>query len=246
MQRIYPTNNSISLALISAQSNHLIFALTKMSNKKILSFEGTEFDVTWDGTLCTHAEECIRTDSKLFEKGRTPWGQPDLVDAAELDRIVRRCPSGAIKYTAKDGSSPEKPEAENTALPLPNGPLYVRGDLRIPGADPENPVHATRVALCRCGHSKNKPFCDNSHIEAGFSDTGAVGREGPGLAEKGGALEILTNKNGSVRLVGNVTIMAASGCARWSGPKVSMCRCGLSKQKPFCDASHRDSGFEAD
>lgn len=217
-----------------------------MSKKKLLSFEGTEFTVTWDGELCTHAEECIRTDSKLFEKGRKPFGQPDLVDAAELDRVVKRCPSGAIKYTAIDGSSPEQPEPENTVMALPNGPLFVRGNLRIPGTDPENPTFATRVALCRCGHSQNKPYCDNSHLKAGFSDTGAVGREGPGLEAKGGILDIVTNKNGSVRLVGNVTVMAASGCARWSGPKVSMCRCGLSKQRPFCDGSHRDSNFEAE
>ena len=217
-----------------------------MSKKKLLSFKGSEHTVTWDGTICTHAEECIRTDSKLFEKGRTPWGDPDLVDVSELDRIVRRCPSGAIKYWDNEGVNPEIPEPVNTAMVLPNGPLFVRGNLRIPGSDPENPVHTTRVALCRCGHSKNKPFCDNSHIEAGFEDTGAVGREGPGLEEKGGVLEIVTNKNGSVRFLGNVTVMAASGCSRWNGTKVSMCRCGHSKQKPFCDGSHRGSNFEAE
>mgnify|MGYP002640462071 CR=1 FL=1 len=225
---------------------------------KLLTFKGTDLTVTWDKTICTHAEECIRTDSKLFEKGRSPWGQPDLVEAEEVDRIVRRCPSGALQYGATiesaigntPGSSKnegaEQPEPENTVTVVPNGPLYVRGNLSIVGSDPENPTSARRVALCRCGHSKNKPFCDNSHVEAGFQDTGAVGREGPGLEEKGGVLQVQTNKNGSVRLIGNVTVKAASGCSRWNGPKVSMCRCGLSKQKPFCDGSHREGNFEAE
>lgn len=222
-----------------------------MSKTKLNSYTGTQYTVTWDRSICTHSEECIRTDSKLFEQGRAPWGQPDLVEFAELDRVVRRCPSGAIQYHATQASDSEaelleKPEPVNTAISIPNGPLYVRGNLSIVGSDPENPTPARRVALCRCGHSKNKPFCDNSHIAAGFKDSGAVGREGPGLEEKGGELQIIPNKNGSVRLVGNVTIMAASGCSRWNGPKVSICRCGLSKQKPFCDGSHRDSNFEAE
>lgn len=220
--------------------------LIYMSKIRTLTFEGSEYTVTWNGSICTHAQECVRTDSKLFEKGRTPWADPDLVDAEELDRVVRRCPSGALTYAKKDGSQSEQPAVTNTATVLPNGPLYVRGDLRIVGKDPENPTVATRVALCRCGHSQNKPFCDNSHTKVNFVDSGAVGREGPGLEETGGPLTIQTNPNGSVRLIGNVSIRASSGEIRWQGPKVSICRCGLSKQKPFCDSSHRDSNFEAE
>jgi CDGSH-type Zn-finger protein/uncharacterized Fe-S cluster protein YjdI len=215
-------------------------------SKKKLTFSGKEFTVTWDGSICTHAEECIRTNSVLFEKGRSPWAQPDLVEADELDRVIKRCPSGALSYQSVSGDVVEQPEPENTVMVVPNGPLYVRGDLSIHGKDPENPTKATRVALCRCGHSKNKPYCDNSHIEAGFEDTGAVGREGPGLTETGGTLDIQPIANGSVRLLGNVKVRAASGCVRWSGAKVSMCRCGLSAQKPFCDASHKGSNFIAD
>jgi len=217
-----------------------------MIKKRVLTFEGSTHTVTWNGAICTHAQECIRTDSKLFEKGRNPWADPDLVEESELDRVIRRCPSGALTYTKNDGTQTEQPASVNTATVIPNGPLYVRGDLKIVGKDPENPTSATRVALCRCGHSKNKPFCDFSHVEAGYVDAGAVGREGPGLEATGGPLTIQTNPNGSVRLIGNVSIRAASGEIRWQGPKVSICRCGLSKQKPFCDSSHRDSNFEAE
>ncbi|MDA1027668.1 MAG: CDGSH iron-sulfur domain-containing protein [Bacteroidetes bacterium] len=220
-----------------------------MSKAKLLTYTGTEYTVTWDRSICTHSEECIRTDSKLFEKGRSPWGQPDLVEFDELERVIKRCPSGALQYRATASEAEtllEAPEPVNTAIAMPNGPLYVRGNLSIVGSDPENPTPARRVALCRCGHSKNKPYCDNSHVAAGFKDSGAVGREGPGLEEKGGELQIIPNKNASVRLVGNVTILAASGCSRWNGPKVSICRCGLSKQKPFCDSSHREGNFETE
>lgn len=217
-----------------------------MANNKILVFEGSTHTVTWDGNLCIHAEECVRTDSSLFEKDRNPFAQPDLVAEGELDAQVKRCPSGALSWFRNGEPTPEPAELENTVTVVPNGPLYVRGDLEIEGIDePGHSVHR-RVALCRCGHSKNKPFCDNSHIEAGFSDTGAVGREGPGFSEAGGKLLITPRPNGSLLIRGNVSVRAASGCVRWKGEKVSLCRCGHSAKMPFCDASHKQHNFEAD
>ena len=51
--------------------------------------------------------------------------------------------------------------------------MYFAGRLRIalPGGET---LDETRAALCRCGHSKDKPFCDNSHIGAGFTDAGMI------------------------------------------------------------------------
>ena len=216
-----------------------------MGSKKVLTFEGEEITVVWDGNLCIHAEECWRSDSELFELKRDPFGDPDRVDAEEVDRITKRCPSGAIAWRANDGSSEEQAEDENTVTVVPAGPLYVRGDLTIEGVSEQEGNVTKRVALCRCGLSKNKPFCDNSHVKANWDDTGAVGREGPGFEEPGGPLSISPRKNGPLLLRGNVSVRAASGCDRWKGQKVSLCRCGLSKRKPFCDGAHKGQ-FEAD
>lgn len=216
-----------------------------MSSKKVLTFEGEEITVVWDGNLCVHAEECWRADSELFELKRDPFGDPDRVDVEEADRISRRCPSGAIAWTDNSGEREEPAEAENTVTVVPSGPLYIRGDLTIKGVPDQAGNTHRRVALCRCGKSKNKPFCDKSHVEAGFDDTGAVGREGPGHDAPGGPLTITPRKDGALFLQGNVAIRAASGAIRWRGSKVSLCRCGLSKRMPFCDSSHKDQ-FEAD
>jgi len=53
-----------------------------------------------------------------------------------------------------------------------NGSLLIVGDVELVDHE-ENPIEhkAERLALCRCGHSKNKPFCDGSHKEAGFDDS---------------------------------------------------------------------------
>jgi len=49
-----------------------------------------------------------------------------------------------------------------------NGPYLVQGDVRLVGMDEEELEHPAPFALCRCGHSANKPFCDGAHSEAGF------------------------------------------------------------------------------
>ena len=102
-----------------------------------------------------------------------------------------------------------------------------------------------RAALCRCGASKNKPFCDNSHAEIGFEDAGAVGEPGPGLAGQGGALSVRAMPDGPLKLQGNCTIKAGSGRVAWEGTGVALCRCGASANKPFCDGSHRAAGFKS-
>ena len=75
-----------------------------------------------------------------------------------------------------------------------------------------------RAALCRCGLSKNKPFCDNSHETAGFKDYGAVGERGDGLKAEGGTLEIKPIKDGPLHVKGNLTVdRGQRGRPRWHG-----------------------------
>jgi CDGSH-type Zn-finger protein len=103
-----------------------------------------------------------------------------------------------------------------------------------------------RAALCRCGHSANKPFCDNSHDKVRFRDAGAVGETGDGYTVQGGKLTIKPSSNGPLLLSGNVAIRAASGRLAWKGTRVELCRCGGSRNKPFCDGSHKEIGFTSD
>lgn len=59
-----------------------------------------------------------------------------------------------------------------TITPRPNGPYLVKGAVRIVDADgKEFPVSGDTVALCRCGQSSNKPFCDGTHGKVGFQST---------------------------------------------------------------------------
>jgi CDGSH-type Zn-finger protein/uncharacterized Fe-S cluster protein YjdI len=215
-----------------------------MGDDKVHDYQGSQADVHWDERLCIHVGECGRAPNDLFVGGRKPWCQPDRVNVDEIVDVVERCPSGALTYTRKDGGASETAQPENIVTVVYNGPLFVHGDLRIDGAE-DMPGMRFRASLCRCGQSKNKPFCDNSHDAAGFKDYGAVGEAGEGFEAPGGTLEVSKAPDGPLLLNGNFTIVASSGRRAWSGSSAALCRCGQSSNKPFCDGSHKKAGFQA-
>ncbi|MEZ4266758.1 MAG: CDGSH iron-sulfur domain-containing protein [Myxococcota bacterium] len=215
-----------------------------MSSKSIHTYAGERANVSWDGRLCIHVGECGRSSGELFVTGRNPWCQPDLTTDEDVADVVGRCPTGALTMQRKDGGAAEVADGENVVVVSNHGPLYVRGQLEIEGAADDMEGVKFRAALCRCGLSKNKPFCDNSHEEGGFRDRGAVGQAGDGLESAGGPLKIRKAANGPLLVSGNLTIAASSGRKAWTGTKAALCRCGHSSNKPFCDGSHKAAGFQ--
>jgi CDGSH-type Zn-finger protein/uncharacterized Fe-S cluster protein YjdI len=214
-----------------------------MSDKQVVDFQGSEIAVQWDERLCIHHGECGRATGELFVDGREPWCIPDICCKAEVREVVERCPSGALSYRDPSGV-PELTPVDNTVTVAAKGPLYASGDLVIEGVPSDLPGVSRRAALCRCGASHNKPFCDNSHEGAGFDDSGAVGERGMPLHALGGPLTIKPLPDGPLLVEGNLSIRAASGRLAWEGTETALCRCGASGNKPFCDGSHRAAGFK--
>lgn len=218
-----------------------------MAQGKVYEFEGTTQTITWDRRLCIHVGECGRAKGDLFVAGRKPWADPDQSDAAGAADVIARCPTGALALQDRDGNPVEEPAPSANSVQVANdGPLYFAGDLTVDGATDDMPSTKRRAALCRCGQSKNKPFCDNSHREAKFEDAGAVGEKGLELAEVGGPLAISRIPDGPLEVAGNLTMHAGTGRAAWQGRKVYLCRCGASNNKPFCDGSHKHIDFKAE
>ena len=215
-------------------------------DRKVYDFPGKKVNTSWDGRLCIHVQECTRARGELFKSGRKPWGEPDRGEPDYLAEVVRRCPTGALTYQRLDGGPGESPARANRAVVSNNGPLYVEGDLRIDGAQDDMPGVRFRAALCRCGDSANKPFCDNTHEKTAFRDRGALGEPGPGCPSPGGPLEIGRAPNGPLLVSGNLVIVSSSGREGWHGTKTALCRCGASRNKPFCDGAHTQAGFQAD
>ena len=125
--------------------------------------------VEWEPKLCIHTENCVRGLPQVFDGSRRPWVLVDAADADAVAATVMTCPTGALHFRRLDGGAQEEPDAETTIEPRTNGPLFVRGKVRILDSEGELIREDTRVALCRCGASKNKPFCDGSHREIGFT-----------------------------------------------------------------------------
>ena len=123
--------------------------------------------VYWNPRLCIHSGNCMSGLPQVFQRSGRPWIKVDGASASEIAETVSRCPSGALHFERLDDGPRELAAEETTIEPQPNGPLYVRGRLRVITSD-GTIREDTRMALCRCGHSNNKPFCDGSHEAAGF------------------------------------------------------------------------------
>lgn len=215
--------------------------------KNIYEYPGDQVDVQWDKRLCIHVGECGRAVGDLFVGGRNPWCQPDMATSAQdVAEVCERCPTGALTYIRKDGGPTEVAASTNTVLVANDGPLYFSGDLNIDGAAEDMGGVRYRAALCRCGASKQKPFCDNSHRDIPFHDQGAVGASGDAEVEPGGTLEVKRAPNGPLLVNGSFTILTGSGRQAWQGTRAALCRCGASKNKPFCDGAHKAAGFTAE
>ena len=125
-------------------------------------------EVHWEPRLCIHVRNCVRGLPQVFDPEARPWVSVDRADADRVAETVLTCPTGALHFRRLDGGHQEAASDPPSIEPRPNGPLFVRGRVRIVDADGLTVREDTRVALCRCGASGNKPFCDGSHRRIGF------------------------------------------------------------------------------
>jgi CDGSH-type Zn-finger protein/uncharacterized Fe-S cluster protein YjdI len=208
------------------------------------AYRSERITVSFDLRRCIHARECVRGLPEVFNTEKRPWIQPDRAEPDAITTVVLRCPSGALQFEREDGVR-ETPPEENVIAIAENGPLYARGDIEIKSPEGDTLFRETRVALCRCGASQNKPFCDNTHKEIGFRHEGSLGENllSSGEAANGRALIVVPITNGPYLLRGEVEIRDAAGQSAYRGSKASLCRCGCSENKPFCDGSHTRTGW---
>lgn len=213
----------------------------------VREYEGEGIRVGWDAKRCLHAAECVRGLPRVFRPGRRPWIELASASADEVAAVVRRCPTGALTYSRSDDGAEESAGPPNELRVSPGGPVYASGDLRILDAERREIVRLARAALCRCGHSGNKPFCDGSHSEAGFDDPGFL--DDPRVRASGDDdpphLSIRLRADGPLVLEGRFRIEGDDGAGA-EGAAGALCRCGYSDNKPFCDGSHRTAGFSPD
>ncbi|MDX8392151.1 MAG: CDGSH iron-sulfur domain-containing protein [Mariprofundaceae bacterium] len=209
---------------------------------RIHRYQGEEIIVEFDLGRCIHSGDCSRDLAEVFNTKRTGrWVSPDAAEAEKVARVCADCPTGALRCIHKtSGEVMAKIPTQNTVQSIADGPLYVHANMTLNG----EPMAAYRAAFCRCGASRLMPFCDNSHQQAAFHDSGKINVPLPSPAPDSGKLHITTIKDGPLMLEGPFTLLDNAGNSVCSSAKAALCRCGESNMKPYCDGSHQRIGFE--
>ena len=120
-------------------------------------------------SICAHAGLCTDNLASVFRMKQEPWIDPNAAAVEAIVELIRKCPSGALSYTIEDVEYTDSDY--NPAVTIaPNGPYVLTGDIDLQDMPRGEGAVQGQCTLCRCGGSKNKPFCDGSHWYNDFKD----------------------------------------------------------------------------
>ena len=149
--------------------------------KKLTEANGNVFAIHDNRGICAHMGYCTDGLPKVLRMGVEPWIDSDAETVEKIIETIKKCPSGALSYSidgVKYDKFSEQPEIKITE----DGPYFIKGTIELEDEDiPESNEH---FALCRCGNSKNKPFCDGQHWYTKFRDEGKAKNIGLNENEK--------------------------------------------------------------
>lgn len=127
-----------------------------------------DLTIVWKPGKCIHAAVCVKMLPKVYNPNERPWLKQENASVSELKEQINECPSGALSYI--DANEKQEKEAERLieATVRKNGPMLIKGAFQITGVDGETVTKSGMTAICRCGASNNKPYCDGGHSKVGF------------------------------------------------------------------------------
>lgn len=140
-------------------------------------YTNEEITIVWKPETCIHSRICWTQLRQVFDPTKRPWITMEGTDTEKIIEQVRKCPSGALSYFRNDEHTDENTEpkeivgeaAEIINIKITaNGPILVTTDCRITLSDGTDEIKKGTTALCRCGASTNKPYCDGTHSKIGF------------------------------------------------------------------------------
>ena len=162
--------------------------------RKIDSYEGENITIHDDRGICSHAGFCTDNLPTVFRMRTEPWIDPDAEIAEKIIETVKKCPSGALSYSI-DGVLYNKYSDHPDIKVTEDGPYFVTGSIEL--HDKDQPESEEHYALCRCGKSRNKPFCDGQHWYSKFKDEGKANPIGLNIDEKTAIIQKLAQSGKS-------------------------------------------------
>ena len=133
------------------------------------TYQGKKITILDNRSICAHAGNCTDGLPSVFRYGENPFVDPDGASIADIIDVVNQCPSGALSFIIEDDSVTRLIE-DASIFVSPNGPYVVKGKALLLDTVRGKGGSETTCTLCRCGASKNKPFCDGSHWDINFTD----------------------------------------------------------------------------
>lgn len=143
--------------------------LTDGSLNQRNNYVGKKITIHDNRGICAHAGFCTDNLASVFSLKHEPWINPDGAKAEEIINTVRKCPSGALSYSIEDVEHRDQPR-KPTITVSKDGPYYVTGGIELVDQPRGEGASLEHYTLCRCGGSKNKPFCDGTHWHINFKD----------------------------------------------------------------------------
>ncbi len=121
--------------------------------------------------VCSHDGACVRLLPEVFDFDARPWIRAGAATPDKIAEVIRQCPSGALSYTVNGVRYDRFFEAERVVIKR-NGPIHCQGGVTLKDDQKSDTIMPTddHCALCRCGESRHKPFCDGTHRLTGFND----------------------------------------------------------------------------
>lgn len=141
--------------------------------ENIKEYNNGEITIVWKHDLCIHAAVCVKTLPQVYNPKDRPWIKQENATTEQLVDQINKCPSGALSFYYNKDKNDENPasepsKAETSIEVTKNGPCIIKGNFEIKDSEGNILEPKNVVALCRCGASTNKPFCDGSHGKIGF------------------------------------------------------------------------------
>lgn len=144
----------------------------------VKEYQDQNIIVYWHPQLCSHAGKCWQGLPEVFKPEGRPWINLSASSAEELIRTIDKCPTQALQYSLPAGSAVDPALAQGPGSKdykidasraikirvIKDGPLIVEGPTRILDPNGELIKESDRFVLCRCGKTKNPPFCDGAHL----------------------------------------------------------------------------------
>jgi uncharacterized Fe-S cluster protein YjdI len=135
----------------------------------VKEYSTDKIKVFWEPGKCIHAAKCVKGLPGVFNQNNRPWINVEGASADEIREQVSQCPSGALRAEILGEQKREAMANEATKIQvLKDGPVLVHGVCEVTNSDGSVEQKEGVTALCRCGASSNKPYCDGTHNSNGF------------------------------------------------------------------------------